>query len=255
MKIRSGSKKKGRALVVVAKAPLEGLVKTRLSSYLRPADAASLYECLLGDITAKMEKYEESEFWLAFAPEGEEYFRRNYSGLRLLAQRGTDLGERLHHVFVDLFDRGYSEIVIADSDSPTVPLSSIGQAFGQLTGRNCDLVLGPSEDGGYYLIGLKSPTEGVFHDIPWSTNRVLNSTIQRAREIELRVALLPYAYDIDVEEDLKRLWNDFLAFQHLQELAPRTYVYLKNMNGNKSLPDYISTSNEEVKETHNGRKR
>jgi rSAM/selenodomain-associated transferase 1 len=246
---------KARALVVVAKAPFEGFVKTRLSPHVGPANAASLYECLLGDIVAKLEKHKESEFWLAFAPGGEEYFSQNYPAIRLLAQRGKDLGERLHHVFVDLSRRGYSEIVVADSDSPTVPLSSIDQAYKQLSEGECDLVLGPSDDGGYYLIGLKRPTEQIFHDIPWSTNSVLDATIKRAGELELRAGLLPPAYDIDVEEDLRRLWNDFMTFEHLQELAPRTYFYLRNLPGNRFLPAHALISNNEVKETHDGPKR
>src|SRR5919106_186791 len=246
---------KARALVVVAKAPLEGFVKTRLSSHLGPAGAATLYECLLGDIVAKLEKYEDSEFWLAFAPGGEEYFFRNYPAIRLLPQRGKDLGERLHHVFVDLFRRGYSEIVVADSDSPTVPLSSIDQAYKRLREEGCDLVLGPSDDGGYYLIGLKDATERIFHDIPWSTNGVLDTTLKRAGELELRVGVLPPAYDIDVEEDLRRLWNDFMTLEHLRELAPRTYFYLRTLTDNRSLPAHALISSNEVKETHDGRKR
>lgn len=247
-----GKLTKARALVVVAKAPFEGFVKTRLSPYLGPADAATLYECLLGDIVAKLEKFKESEFWLAFAPGGEEYFCQNYAPVRLLAQRGKDLGERLYHVFVDLFDRGYGEIVVADSDSPTVPLSSIDLAYKQLSKEGCDLVLGPSVDGGYYLIGLKQPMERVFHDIPWSTNSVLDATLNRARELALRVGLLPPAYDIDVEEDLRRLWNDFMAFEHLRELAPRTYDHLRNLAGNGSLLVHTLA---EVKEVQNDRSR
>jgi rSAM/selenodomain-associated transferase 1 len=246
---------KARALVVVAKAPLEGFVKTRLSPHLGPADAATLYECLLGDIVAKLEKYEDSEFWLAFAPGGEEYFFRNYPAIRLLPQRGKDLGKRLHHVFVDLFHRGYSEIVVADSDSPTVLLSSIDQAYRLLSKEGCELVLGPSDDGGYYLIGLKDATERIFHDIPWSTKSVLETTLKRAGELALKVGLLPPAYDIDVEEDLRRLWNDFMTFEHLQELAPRTYLYLRNLTDNRFLPVHALISNSEVKETHDGRKR
>jgi len=251
--MRSDDKQtKARALVVVAKAPLQGSVKTRLSPHLNPAEAASLYECLLGDIVAKFERYEESEFWLAFAPGGEDYFSQNYAPIRLLAQRGKNLGERLHHVFVDLFHRGYSEIVIADSDSPTVPLSSIDQAYKKLSEEGCDLVLGPSDDGGYYLIGLKCLAEGIFQDIPWSTSSVLDTTLKKAEKLALKVELLPPAYDIDVEEDLRRLWNDLMTLEHLRELAPRTYDYLRNLIGNGSLPVHASTSSNQIKEAQNG---
>jgi rSAM/selenodomain-associated transferase 1 len=243
------TKTKARALVVVAKAPLKGSVKTRLSPYLSPADAATLYECLLADIVAKLENHKDSKLWLAFAPGGEDYFSQNYPATRILVQRGKDLGERLHHVFVDLFSRGYSEIVIADSDSPTVPLSSIDKAFTQLSEDGSDLVLGPSDDGGYYLIGLKRPTERLFLDIRWSTDSVLATTIERARELALTVGLLSPAYDIDVVEDLRRLWNDFLTAQDLRELAPRTYGCLRNLIANESLPIFANA----VKEAQNAR--
>lgn len=236
--IVEGRHERTRALVVVAKAPLEGSVKTRLCPCLNPAQAAVLYECLLSDIVGKMERFEEAEPWLAFAPEGEAYFRQNYFKKRLLAQRGKDLGERLHHIFVDLFRTGYEEVVIADSDSPTVPLSSIERAYGWLREKSCDVVLGPSADGGYYLVGLRRPAEEIFRDIPWSTHAVLDRTLRRASETRLRVALLPQAYDIDVEENLKRLWRDFTASEETRNLAPKTFAYLRNLYGRNASAGY-----------------
>lgn len=226
---------KTRALVVVAKAPVEGLVKTRLCQCLSPADAAALYERLLRDIVTKFQRHESSAFWLAFAPGGERYFSENYPAAGLLAQRGEDLGQRLHHIFVDLSGNGYGKVIIADTDSPGVPLSSIDEAYRQLGEEARDLVLGPSDDGGYYLVGLKRPVEGVFRDIPWSTDGVLARTLERARELELKVGILPPAYDIDVEADLIRLWNDFGASETLRELAPGTYDYLRSLTDGKLL--------------------
>lgn len=233
-----GRQRKTRALVVVAKAPLKGLVKTRLCPCLSPAQAAALYECLLNDIVGKMEGFPEAESWLAFAPEGEDYFRRYCGNKRLLAQRGRDLGERLHHIFVDLFRMSYEQVLIADSDSPTIPLSSIEQAYEWLSQKSCDVVLGPSADGGYYLVGLRCPTEEIFHDIPWSTDAVLDRTLQRASEMRLRVALLPQAYDIDVEENLKRLWQDFADSEETRKLAPKTFAFLRSLYGRKASAGY-----------------
>jgi rSAM/selenodomain-associated transferase 1 len=247
--IVEGRQRKTRALVVVAKAPLEGSVKTRLSPCLTPAQAAALYECLLSDIVGKMERFEEAEPWLAFSPEGEDYFRQNYFKERLLAQRGKDLGERLHHIFVDLFRTGYEEVAVADSDSPTVPLSSIGRAYGWLKEKSCDVVLGPSADGGYYLVGLRRPAEDIFRGIPWSTHAVLDRTLQRATELRLRVALLPEAYDIDVEENLKRLWRDFTDSEETRKLAPKTFAYLSNLSGRNASAGY-GTIGGGTEETH-----
>jgi rSAM/selenodomain-associated transferase 1 len=211
--------RKPQALVVVAKAPVGGYVKTRLCPYLNPVQAAGLYECLLSDIAGKMEEFEKADSWLAFAPEGEEYFRRNYFHKRLLTQRGRDLGDRLHHIFVDLFRMSYERVVITDSDSPTVPLSSIERAYEWLSEESCDVVLGPSEDGGYYLVGLKRAAAEIFRAIPWSTHAVLDLTLERASAENLRVGLLPRAYDIDVKENLNRLWQDFMASAETRHLA------------------------------------
>jgi hypothetical protein len=116
------------------------------------------------------------------------------------------------------------------------------------------LVLGPSDDGGYYLIGLRQANERIFRDIQWSTESVLGTTLERARELALKVGLLPVAYDIDVEEDLKRLWNDFTTVQHLRELAPRTYDYLRNLAANRS-PTIQSLAYNSMKEAEDGRNR
>lgn len=242
---------RGRALVAVAKPPLEGLVKTRLSPCLSPANAAALYKCLLDDIIAKLAGHDDSEFWLAFTPGGERYFSRNYPAIRLLAQRGKHLGERLHHIFVDLFRSRYDEILVADTDSPTVPIASVEQAYRQLSEEGCDLVLGPSDDGGYYLIGLRRPVERIFHDIPWSTGSVLDATLTRARELALKVGLLPPAYDVDVEADLRRLWDDFGRLEKLRQLAPRTYGYLQSLIEAGSLSVHASVSGCVVTEARN----
>jgi rSAM/selenodomain-associated transferase 1 len=225
-----GKEKEAHALVMVAKAPQEGLVKTRLYPYLTLAEAAQLYECLLWDIAAKLNAHPGSDFWIACAPEGEAYFHRYHPQARLLTQRGSDLGERLEHIFLDLFLLGYQKIVVADSDSPLVPLSSIARAYADLSDGNSDVVLGPCADGGYYMIGLKRREREIFRDIPWSTERVLHSTIEKANDLGLKIALLCPTYDIDEADDLRKLWRDFLVYPQLRARAPRTYAHLKERN-------------------------
>jgi len=226
----NGNQQKRRALVVVAKPALVGEVKTRLCPPLTLPQACALYECLLLDIVTKVEEYQTAELWIAFAPNGAEYFRRIFADTKkLLQQRGSNLGERLHHIFVDLFHLGYQQIVVTDSDSPTVPLSSIAKAYELLDGESCDVVLGPSSDGGYYLVGLKRPAEGLFLQIPWSSAAVVEKSLERASELGLTVALLPLAYDIDVEADLKRLWEDLQVSPELQERALKTYAFLRRL--------------------------
>ncbi len=212
---------------MVAKPPLVGEVKTRLCPPLTLTQASALYECMLEDIVTQMEECQSAELWIAFAPKGEAYFRRTFGKkARLIPQRGNDLGERLHHVFVDLANLGYQEIVVTGGDSPVVPLTTLVSAFDLLDSNGCDVVLGPARDGGYYLIGLKGPVAALFRQIPWSSPRVMDKTVERASELGLGLAQLPLAYDIDVEEDLKSLWADLEASPELREGAQKTYAFL-----------------------------
>ena len=223
-----------RALVVMAKPAQPGEVKTRLCPPLTPAQASDLHECLLQDTVAKMERCLSAQLWIAFTPDGEEYFRRTFGeSKKLLSQRGKDLGERMHHILVDLSLLGYREIVVLGSDIPSMPLSHVEQAFHMLSADGKDVVLGPASDGGYYLVGLKSPVEEIFRRIPWSNAAVLENTVQRIKELGLRLALLPVAYDIDLEGDLKRLWNDFETSPGLREDVPKTYAFLVGLFGNR----------------------
>ncbi len=221
------------ALVVMAKPARIGEVKTRLCPPLTLAQASDLHECLLQDTVAKMERCLSAQLWIAFTPEGEETFRRTFGERgKLLSQRGRDLGERMHHIFEDLSHLGYRKIVVLGSDIPTMPLSSVEQAFHLLRCNGEDVVLGPASDGGYYLIGLKTPVEEIFHRILWSNAAVLENTEQRISELGLRLALLPLAYDIDLEGDLKRLWNDFERSPVLRKDVPKTYAFLVDLFGN-----------------------
>ena len=227
-------KQNHRALVVMAKPARIGEVKTRLCPPLTPAQASDLHECLLQDTLAKMERCLSAQLWIAFTPEGEEYFRHTIGERgKLLSQRGRDLGERMHHIFVELSLLGYREIVVLGSDIPTMPVSHVERAFHMLGTDAKDVVLGPASDGGYYLIGLKTPVEEIFRRIPWSNAAVLEITVQRIKELGLRLALLPVAYDIDLEGDLKRLWNDLETSPGLREDVPKTYAFLVDLFGNR----------------------
>jgi hypothetical protein len=144
---------------------------------------------------------------LAYTPDEAEPFFRRFAppGFAFTPQVGADLGERLDHVLTHCLRNGYGQAVVMDSDSPSLPLSVLEQAFQKLENPDVDLVLGPCEDGGYYLIGLKSPCPALFQEIAWSTSAVTAETLQRAEERGLSVARLPEWYDVDVYEDLQRL--------------------------------------------------
>jgi glycosyltransferase A (GT-A) superfamily protein (DUF2064 family) len=153
----------------------------------------------------------------------------------LLPQRGDKFGERLYFAIEDLFKFGFDTVCLIDSDSPTVPAENFAEAVELLSTSDDRVVLGPSDDGGYYLIGVKKPHRHLFEQIDWSTERVLNQTIQRATEIGLEVKLLPSGYDIDDGASLRRLCNELLADTTLADIAPYTRELLAKLTVQKEL--------------------
>jgi rSAM/selenodomain-associated transferase 1 len=130
------------------------------------------------------------------------------TGFALLAQRGDLFGERLLHAVVDLLRLGYESCCLIDSDSPTLPQSLLIETIEELHRPGDRVVLGPADDGGYYLIGMKRAHPRLFAEISWSTEKVLSQTIERAREMDLDVALLPAWYDVDDAGTLRRLCGE-----------------------------------------------
>jgi rSAM/selenodomain-associated transferase 1 len=153
----------------------------------------------------------------------------------LLPQRGDNFGERLYFAVKDLFKCGFESVCLIDSDSPTVPAENFAKAIEILDMREDQVVLGPSDDGGYYLIGVKKPHRHLFEQIDWSTERVLNQTVQRATEIGIEVKLLPTGYDVDDEASLRRLCNELLGKQGADNIAPNTRRFLARLIRQKKL--------------------
>ncbi len=195
------------ALAVVAKVPVPGAVKTRLCPPLSPVEAARLARCFLEDRIAQVRLVPGADPILAFAPatRARELAGLVPPGVRLLPQRGADLGARLQRLLAGLLAEGYSGAVAVDADSPTLPLAFLRAACRVLRRGRVDVVLGPCLDGGYYLIGLRAPAPALFATMPWSTPAVLEETVARARRLGLRLALLPPWFDVDRGEDLVRL--------------------------------------------------
>lgn len=192
------------ALLVVAKHPTAGQTKTRLTPPLSPEQAAQLYESFLRDTLDLMRRVKDAQCIIAYLPEGEEdYFRTLAPDFELIPQRGGDLGERLDNSLTHCLANGFQRAVIVDSDSPTLPGEYLSRAFALLS--SADVVLGPCEDGGYYLIGLRRPAPRLLRDVKMSTPTVTRDTIALAHEAGLTVARLPTWYDIDTVSELERL--------------------------------------------------
>jgi rSAM/selenodomain-associated transferase 1 len=208
-----------QALLVVAKRPAPGQTKTRLTPPLEPDQAAQLYECLLLDTLELARAVPEVEPMIAYAPQEEhEYFHELAPGLKLIPQTGDNLGERLDNALTYCLQHGFSRAVIMDSDSPTLPSAYLARAFEELGAA--EVVLGPCEDGGYYLIGLTQPQPRLLREVKMSTPHVTRDTLALAEEEGLRVALLPSWYDVDTLDELERLQRELRSASN--GLARRT---------------------------------
>jgi rSAM/selenodomain-associated transferase 1 len=195
-----------RALVVFVKHPLPGAVKTRLAAAIGPETAAELYRALAEHVleatTPLAGEYERLVF---FDPPGAaEAMRAWLPGVRLIAQAGPDLGVRMAHAFARAFARGASRVAIVGTDAPGVSRQAVTDALAALDAA--DVVIGPAEDGGYYLLALGAPRPGLFAGIAWSTPTVASETRARAMAARLTVRELPTLRDVDTLDDLRGEW-------------------------------------------------
>jgi len=190
----------------MAKAPSAGEVKTRLCPPLSLADAAELYRSFLLDKIEQVRSLGTASLAIAYTPaEARAFFAEVAPGYVLVQQQGADLGDRLANSLGELLDQGHRGALAIDSDTPTLPLGFLQRALDLVVTPEIDVVLGPTEDGGYYLIGLRAVHRELFEAMAWSTGQVLPETIRRADAKGLRVACLPPWYDIDTPDDLARL--------------------------------------------------
>jgi rSAM/selenodomain-associated transferase 1 len=221
----------------MTKAPRAGQVKTRLTPTLTPEEAAQLNTCFLRDMTSSISLAagrSNASGFAVYTPKGvaEIYTDIIPSDFRLLPQRGEELGERIIFALEDIFQLGFSSVCLIGSDSPTIPPRVFTEAVALLEGPENTVVLGPTDDGGYYLVGLNRLRPSLFHDIDWSTARVLEQTCQRARQMDLEVHLLPAWYDVDDDVTLRRLCKELFAQKTEPDFgypAPATRGYLDEL--------------------------
>lgn len=225
------------ALAVMTKAPQAGRVKTRLTPPLSPQEAAAINTCFLRDTAGailRTAREKKAKGIAVYTPVGTE---AAYAGIlpkefALVPQRGEAFGERLLGATEDLLQLGFDSLCLIDSDSPTLPERAFTEAVDFLAQDGDSVVLGPSDDGGYYLIGLKKPHWRLFEAIDWSTERVLEQTIEAAREINVSVHLLPTWYDVDDRRTLSRLCCELFGTNGSDEngfAAPATRGFLSDL--------------------------
>jgi rSAM/selenodomain-associated transferase 1 len=215
--------------VVMVKAPRAGAVKTRLVPPLTGAEAASLAASFARDTVESVRRVAR-EVIVAYAPDGgREALEALLEGEGLLwfAQRGEDLGARIESAASFAFERARGPVVVVGTDSPTLPPLFVERAFASLSAGDADVALGPTEDGGYFLVGLREPFEGLFRNVEWSTPRVYVQTASNASRLGLRVLELPRWYDVDTGADLTRLRDELLSDEEARARAPHTSEWLR----------------------------
>lgn len=210
-------------LIVFAKAPRPGLVKTRLAPPLSLEQCANLYEAMLLDVLEASARFAEALDLLpvlAFHPPDAagELLARVPAGYRLQVQRGADLGERMANAFADAAAAGVDRVLVRGSDSPALDGEILATALDTLDGGG-DVVLTPDQGGGYALIGLRRPQPKLF-EMPMSREDVLAQTLEAARRAGLRVSTTTANFDIDTMGDF-RLLGALSSAQQL-DLCPRT---------------------------------
>ena len=212
-----------RLLVIMAKAPKPGAVKTRLTPRLSLQAVTAFYRCLLDDTLALARSLVGVEIAI-MCPDSDvnELASLTGQGVRVVAQKGEGLAAGLTSVFAHFVEGPQRRIIAFNSDSPHLPRSVIEEAFEIL--RAHDLVVGPTDDGGYYLVGAKASHPTLYSGSGMGTSSALERLLSRARVLELSVGFEDPFYDIDVADDLIRLAAEW---QRAPARAPRTAVWLK----------------------------
>jgi len=220
-----------RAVIVMAKEPRPGLVKTRLVPALSPGQAAALYRAFLLDVLETTRAVPRADLFCFVHPARAADWFREQAGpaWRVEAQVGSLLSERMIAAFDELFRRGYGAVVMRNSDSPTLPHAAITAALDALESGS-DVALGPDLGGGYYLVGLTRPRPELFRGVAMSTSSVIDETKRRARELRLTLHEAPRWLDVDTPEDLALLRDQLDPGRRVERaLCERTETFLATL--------------------------
>jgi len=210
------------AVIVMVKAPVPGTVKTRLVPPLTAESAAALAAAFVQDAVRNARQI--ADVLVAYSPADGNLLLESLlpDGLHWTEQQGDNLGERMSAAMADAAASGFSPLVVIGTDSPTLPPARIAEAIQTLQSGTADVVFGPTEDGGYYLVGARQPQPGLFDGVAWSTEAALTQTAANAARLNLRCHLLPAWHDVDTGEDLVRLRRELEADLAVRERVPAT---------------------------------
>lgn len=206
--VRRRPRKSIPRLIVYAKVPRSGQVKTRIAAEIGNGRAAEIYRAMLSGFLARLRGLRRRwHMEIHFAPQDQESLLvpEVPPGIPRVPQANGDLGARLTHSFAHAFQAGRDPVVIVGTDSPDLPVRFLQEALDQFATH--DVVVGPAKDGGYYLVGLRAPLAGLFEGIPWSSPEVCQATLRRALELGKTCYTTPEWSDVDTLQDLE----EFLA--------------------------------------------
>jgi uncharacterized protein len=210
-----------RAIIIMAKVPIAGTVKTRLQPFFTPNESAELATAFLQDTVNKAKSFTTNVI-LAYSPNDGECRLQELIGydVPMIPQISDGLGERIVSAFESVFIQDFDCVLMIGTDSPSIPTSLLKTAFKSL--ENYDSVIGETLDGGFYLVGLKRIVPAIFDRVEWSSQKTFSQTIRNINKLSLSVFQLPILYDVDTPEDVELLMKDTSLEKH----GPITFKYL-----------------------------
>ena len=211
-----------RTLVIMAKAPRPGAVKTRLANSFPVQAVTELYKCLLNDTIELAQSLDRVEIAIMCpAPDVRDLSLAVAKSVRVVPQTGSGLAAALDSVFTQFAATDRPGVIAFNSDSPHLPPSALQAAFDAL--ETCDLVVGPTHDGGYYLVGARASHPDLFTSDGMGTATAFEALLENASNLQLSVHVIDPFYDIDVAADLSQLADEL---QRVPGKAPRTAKWL-----------------------------
>lgn len=216
-----------RAIIIMTKVPVAGKVKTRLQPFLNSDECAVLSKAFLRDAVGKAKSVCENLI-LAYTPREEIEVLKNIlpANSNFIEQTGDDLGAKMCNAFASAFENQNGAVVMIGTDSPTFPAGYLEQAFEYLA-METDVVLGKTEDGGFYLIGLRKPEKEIFENVRWSSPETFEQVFGNIKKSNLHLREVPSWYDVDEQADFEKLQMEILHNTNANRRAPETYALIR----------------------------
>ncbi len=220
-----------KALILMTRVPIPGQTKTRLMTILSKQECANIHFCFLKDI---FEMYEyikdEIDLYLTYTPKEEYHIIKDFipSYIKTFEQKGDTLGDRMKYAINKVLEKGYDKVVLTGCDIPQIQRGDVNKAFDNLD--NSDVVIGPTLDGGYYLVGMKKSIDIIFDtEISWGEMSVLEGTIEICNQNNITTSLSNKLMDIDTKEDLFDLYED-IQINKFKHIPKHTYKFIEECN-------------------------